>query len=285
MAARKRTRGAAAAATDTGSPSAQSEAIAAAEAPQTATPGLLPSEDPTAPDFAWWPIERVRPWVDNPRKNARAVPKVADSLRAFGWGRPLVVNDWPGCAGELIIGHTAWLAAHELGLEQVPVRIRRMEPGVAHALALADNKLGEIADWDPDALGRIVGSGELTSAHVEIAGFSEAELRALEGGSSDDAPAPAPPKRPVTKPGDLWLLGAHRLVCGDSTTAEAVALALDGASPYLLVTDPPYGVRARRGRSRPPRFATSGTRPGRSVASSPPRCKPLALSSNPGSFG
>jgi hypothetical protein len=141
--------------------------------------GLAPSSDPTRPDFAWWPIDRVRPWVQNPRKNARAVPKVADSIRRFGWGRPLVVNDWPGCEGELVIGHTAWLAAHELALELVPVRIRRMEPALAHALAIADNKLGEIADWDPDELGRIVGSGEIGPGDLAIAGFSAAELEAL----------------------------------------------------------------------------------------------------------
>src|SRR4051812_6002895 len=82
--------------------------------------GLAPSTDPTRPDFAWWPIERVQPWEQNPRKNARAVGKVADSIRRWGWGRPLVVNDWKGCEGELIVGHTAWLAAHELKLEHVP---------------------------------------------------------------------------------------------------------------------------------------------------------------------
>ena len=142
--------------------------------------GMAPSSDPATPDFAWWPIDRVKPWVQNPRKNARAVGKVADSIRAFGWGRPLVVNVWPSCVGELIIGHTAWLAAHELKLELVPVRVRRMEPAAAHALAIADNKLGEIADWDPDELGRIVGSGEISAGQLAIAGFSYAELEALQ---------------------------------------------------------------------------------------------------------
>jgi len=139
----------------------------------------MPSTDPTRPDFAWWPIDRVKPWVQNPRKNARAVGKVADSIRRWGFGRPLVVNDWRGCEGELIVGHTAWLAALELGVEQVPVRIRRMEPAAAHALAIADNKLGEISDWDPDELGRIVGSGEISGGDLALAGFSDAELEIL----------------------------------------------------------------------------------------------------------
>lgn len=206
--------------------------------------GLVPSNDPTAPDFAWWPIARVRPWAQNPRKNAKAVPKVAESIRTFGWGRPLVVNMWPGCEGELIIGHTAWLAAQKLGLDRVPVRVRKMEPAAAHALAIADNKLGEISDWDPDELGRIVGSGEISASHLEIAGFSAAELQALNNqGELEDDDVPPVPRDPVSQPGDLWILGEHRLVCGDSTNADHVALALGGAKPALMITDPPYGVK------------------------------------------
>lgn len=146
----------------------------------SAVEGLAPSE--SGEDFAWWPIERIKPWVDNPRKNARAVPKVADSLKRFGWGRPLIVNMHPRCEGELIVGHTAWLAALELGLDQVPVRIRRMDPARAHALAIADNKLGEISGWDAEALGRIVGSNRISAADIEIAGFSATELEKLAAG-------------------------------------------------------------------------------------------------------
>jgi DNA modification methylase len=205
--------------------------------------GLQPSTDPTLPDFAWWPIARVKPWVQNPRRNKKAILPVAQSIAKFGWGRPLIVNVWPGCEGELIIGHTAWQAALLLKLEQVPVRIRRMEPALAHALALADNKLGEISDWDPDELGRIVGGAEISAADLGIAGFSELELRALMGqGDMDDDEAPPPPRVPVTQPGDLWILGDHRLVCGDATKADAVALALGGLKPRLMTTDPPYGV-------------------------------------------
>lgn len=156
---------------------------AVADAPPAAwlglVDGLAPSTDPKRPDFAWWPIDRVKPWVQNPRKNARAVGKVADSIRRWGWGRPLVVNDWRGSEGEIIVGHTAWLAALELKLEHVPVRIRRIEPAVAHALALADNKLGEISDWDPDELGRIVGSGEIGAGDLALAGFGAEELAKL----------------------------------------------------------------------------------------------------------
>lgn len=205
--------------------------------------GLAPSNDPTAPDFAWWPISRVRPWKQNPRKNAKAIKPVAESLRTFGWGRPLVVNEWPGCEGELIIGHTTWMAAQHLKLEQVPVRIRRIPPALAHALAIADNKLGEISDWDPEELGRIVGGGEITPEHLAVAGFSTRELQLLSNPDGlEDDDVPERPKDPVTQPGDLWILGNHRLVCGDSTRADHVALVLAKARPRLGVTDPPYGV-------------------------------------------
>ena len=205
--------------------------------------GLAPSNDPLKPDFDWWPIARIKPWVQNPRRNAKAIPKVAASIRKWGWGRPLVVNDWPGCEGELIVGHTAWLAAQDLKLEVVPVRIRRMEPAAAHALAIADNRLGEISDWDPDELGRIIGSGEITASDLQIAGFSDAELRRLTNpeGLEDDE-VPERPAKPVTQPGDLWILGNHRLICGDSTRADHVGLVLGGTKPALGVTDPPYGV-------------------------------------------
>jgi len=205
--------------------------------------GLLPSTDPTLPDFEWWPIARVKPWVHNPRRNKRAVPKVKASLLRWGWGRPLVANVWPGCEGELIVGHTAWLAAQELKLDRVPVRVRRMEPDRAHALALADNKLGEISDWDPEELGRIAASGLISIEDLQLAGFSESELRALHGSASlDEDDVPSLPRVPVTQPGDLWILGEHRLVCGDARNAAHVALALAGAKPKLLDTDPPYGV-------------------------------------------
>lgn len=208
-----------------------------------AVDGLEPSADPTVPDFAWLPITGVKPWVQNPRRNAKAITPVAESIRTFGWGRPLVVNMWPGCEGELIVGHTAWQAAQQLRLTRVPVRMRRMEPALAHALALADNKLGEISDWDPDELGRIIGGGELTTAQLNIAGFSPAELQTLSGNADmADDDVPPPPAVPITQPGDLWILGTHRLVCGDSTNADHVALALGGAQPTLMVTDPPYGV-------------------------------------------
>lgn len=225
----------------------KSKRAATPEAPEdlplTAVDGLEPSTDPTAPDFAWWPIARVKPWVSNPRKNAKAIKPVADSIRTFGWGRPLIVNVWPKCEGELIVGHTAWQAAQMLRLTQVPVRIRRMEPAAAHALALADNKLGEISDWDPEELGRIIGSGELSAGQLAIAGFSEDELRALSGNEDlADDEVPERPAKPVTEPGDLWVLGQHRVLCGDATRADHVALLLGNAKPLLKITDPPYGV-------------------------------------------
>ncbi len=219
-----------------------------------------PSTDPKTPDFEWVPLDRIHPWPDNPRVNARAVKKVADSIEEFGWVRSLVANTRKGLEGELIIGHTARLAAILLGHKLVPVRWRNMTAKKAHAAAIADNKLNEVAPWDTALLGALYGSEGLGDDLWKLAGFSQGELdrlgKPLVGGGGNEEPA----ADPTTKLGDLWQLGAHRLICGDSTDVEVVARVLGGepehgdpdkgtpdsitggAKPYLLVTDPPYGV-------------------------------------------
>lgn len=211
-------------------------------------------------EHVWMAIGELRPWKDNPRKNVRAVPKVAESLRCFGWGRPIIANRHPGHEGEIIVGHTALLAASSLGdfvvrgapgPGLVPVRIVDLEPSKAHGLALADNKTSEISDWDEDLLRSILGSEEIEKDDWLSAGFSEPELEALarpDGLDEDDIPEA--PAVAITKPGDLWVLGRHRLICGipnpggleGCTDPAIVARVLAGAKPALMVTDPPYGV-------------------------------------------
>lgn len=190
------------------------------------------------------PLDSIRPWDKNPRKNEKAVAKVAASIKEFGWVRPIIVNQHPKANGEIIVGHTARLAAISLGLDQVPVRFVNMEPTKARAAGLADNKLGEISGWDMEGLSDLLSSGGIDRELFTFAGFTGGELDRLDAlnNGGEDAGASEPPAKPVTKTGDLWLLGRHRLVCGDSTNAADVALALGGAEPYLMVTDPPYGV-------------------------------------------
>lgn len=190
------------------------------------------------------PLDSIHPWDKNPRKNEKAVAKVAASIQKFGWVRPIVVNTHPKANGEIIVGHTARLAALELGLTDVPVRFVRMTPKQARAAGIADNKLGEISAWDMDVLGGLYNGGEIDRELFEFAGFSGGELDRLAesmNGSDDEGPGELP-KNPKSKRGDLYILGRHRLVCGDSTNAVDVAYLLDGNTPRLMVTDPPYGV-------------------------------------------
>jgi len=137
-------------------------------------PAQKPSPAPPHSDLV--PLDSLVPWARNPRKNASAVGKVAASIARFGFVRPLIVNTHPGCENEIIVGHTARLAALELGMTEVPVRFVRIPPEEAHAAALADNKLGEISAWDDDELKRLLTEGVIGAELFEVAGFAPGEL-------------------------------------------------------------------------------------------------------------
>jgi DNA modification methylase len=199
---------------------------------------------PTGAEVAaeWVPIADLHPWPGNPRKNASAVDEVAAAIKRFGWGAPIVAREQDH---EIISGHTRYLAAQKLGLDRVPVRFLRLDPADAHLLAIADNRLGEIADWDDDKLAEVL--AELRAADLDLlegTGLSEYELRELLGEEDgDDPPAPDPPTTPTTRPEDLWLLGRHRLLCGDSSVTADFDRLLGGKPVQLVNTDPPYNVR------------------------------------------
>lgn len=219
----------------------------------TGPPHAGPTEDTmehqpdSLPEAAavWVPIERLRPWPGNPRKNAKAVDEVARAIKRFGWGAPIVARD---ADGEIIAGHTRYLAAQKLGIDRVPVRFLKLDPADAHLLAVADNKTGEIAEWDDDKLAAVL--AELRAADVDLlegTGLSENEVRALldesaGGPRGTDAGPDEPPKNPVSKRGELYELGQHRLLCGDSTSRDDVLRLLDGEKAALCATDPPYLV-------------------------------------------
>jgi len=196
----------------------------------------------------WVPIADLSPWANNPRQNASAIAEVAKSIRRFGWGAPIVANKR---SGEIIAGHTRHAAAVKLGLAQVPVRWLDLDPVDAHALALADNKLGEIATWDDAALADVL--REIQAADESLladTGFSEDELAALLGEvapevvpeGDDDAPAVDESAPPVSQLGEIFELGPHRLVCGDSTDAETVKRLMGGDKCAFVLSDPPYGM-------------------------------------------
>jgi DNA modification methylase len=185
----------------------------------------------------------LKPWPQNPRKNeGEPVERVAESIKRFGFAAPIVARRE---TREIIAGHTRWKASLKLKLAQVPVRFLDIEEREAHLLALADNRLGELAEWDTPDLHALLASYDLGDQMV--AGWNEKDMRELERFARGDIElpddeAPKPPVTPVTQPGDLWVLGKHRLVCGDAMDAKAVGLAKAKLEPFLMVTDPPYGV-------------------------------------------
>jgi DNA modification methylase len=192
-----------------------------------------------------WKLSDVKPYPGNPRINDAAVDAVAASIREFGFRQPIVVDG----EGVIICGHTRWKAAQKLGLDQVPVHVAQdLTPEQIRAYRIADNKTAELAEWNLDLLP--VELSHLSEAGYDLGllGFDQDELAKLldpgvKDGLCDPDDVPAPPDEAITQPGDLWLLGEHRLLCGDSSKAEDVDRLLDGAVIHLVNTDPPYNVR------------------------------------------
>jgi hypothetical protein len=194
-----------------------------------------------------WPIDRPRAYAKNARKwSAKAVEKIAASLREFGFRQPIVVDK----DGVIVIGHLRLAGAKHLKLQQVPVHVAAdLSPDQIKALRLADNRLHEEASWIEDLIGADLFDLKLTGFDLSATGFETLELDTLLGNKAPDAAedeCPEVPEAPVSVLGDLWQLGPHRVLCGDSTDESSVLRLLSPASgipqPFLMVTDPPYGV-------------------------------------------
>lgn len=197
-----------------------------------------------------WSVGSVRPYDNNPRQNHAAVEAVAHSIKTYGFRQPIVVDG----SGTIICGHTRLKAAQSLGLNEVPVHVARdLAPEQVKALRIADNKLHELATWDNALLA--VELDELTDLGVDLGllGFTPEQIAAItnepigtEGETDpDDVPEPQSAASVVTQRGDLWVLGNHRLLCGDSTDARDVDRLMDGHQAALVATDPPYLVDYR----------------------------------------
>ena len=196
----------------------------------------------------FWPIERLRPYARNAKMHGpEQVARIAASMARFGWTVPCMVGD----DGELIAGHGRVLAATELGLAEVPViRLGHLDEAERRAYRIADNKLTELGDWDEALLRDEVAGLLADDFDLSLLGFAEDELEALlqdpdlgeDGAAEGEDDVPELPADPVSVPGDLWRLGDHRLICGDSTSTDVVAKLLGDIRPLLMVTDPPYGV-------------------------------------------
>jgi DNA modification methylase len=190
-------------------------------------------------------LSDIKPYDNNPRLNDAAVDAVAASIKEFGFRQPIVVDE----EGVIIVGHTRFKAALKLGLETVPVHVAKgLTPAQAKAYRIADNQTATMSSFDEDKLPIELMALQEMGFDLELTGFSGDELlRLLQSDSTEgltDADAvPEPPDEATTKPGNLWLLGKHRLLCGDSSKAEDVDRLLDGTKIHLVNTDPPYGVK------------------------------------------
>ena len=194
----------------------------------------------------WWPIDKIRPYENNPRKiPQRAIDKVASSIKEFGWRQPIVVDQ----ALVIVVGHVRYLASKKLGLAEVPVHLAAdLTPEQVRAYRLMDNRSHEETGWDPDLLHLEIKELDSLEFDLSFTGFEPREIDEFLGaGDADEAAnqAPPPPINPVSQPGDLWRCGPHRVLHGDATNPRDVARALGDLQPLLMNSDAPYGVSAR----------------------------------------
>ena len=203
-----------------------------------------------------WPIEQLTPYANNPRLHSEAdLDKIAAAILKWGWTIPVLVDE----QGVLIAGHARVGAAAKLKLKSIPVIVARgWSEEEKRAYRLADNQLAARASWDPEQLCSELRKLEFAGFDLGPIGFEPDQLETILGslrssGLTDPDNVPEIPDQPVTRRGDIWLLGDHRVICGDSTSAADVTPVLAGSQPLLMVTDPPYGVgydpswRTRRG--------------------------------------
>jgi hypothetical protein len=192
------------------------------------------------------PIESLVPYARNARTHSDAqVAEIAASIRAFGWTNPILVDGGNG----VIAGHGRLLAARKLHLASVPViELSGLSEADRRAYVLADNKLALNAGWDEAMLAAEVADLAALGVDLSLSGFDDHEVGKLidlfHEGAAPSFPdeAPDPPEDPVTRSGDLWLLGEHRLLCGDATKADDLARVLAGGAADMVFTDPPYNV-------------------------------------------
>ncbi|MCR0985286.1 site-specific DNA-methyltransferase [Roseomonas populi] len=204
----------------------------------TATPA------PIFPPYKPLPVAELIPYARNARTHSPAqVAQIAASIREFGWTNPVLVDGERG----VIAGHGRLLAARQLGMTEVPtLELSHLTPAQRRAYVLADNRLALSAGWDEDLLRVELAELGADGFDLALTGFEPDEIAGFLAepisGLTDPDDVPEAPAQPVSTVGDIWLLGRHRLVCGDCTDPVVVEAALGGVRPHLMVTDPPYGV-------------------------------------------
>src|SRR5580658_8752219 len=197
-----------------------------------------------------WPVDKPIDYARNARKiTDKAVDKVAASIKEFGFRQPVVVDK----EGVIIIGHVRRRSAKKLGLAEIPVHVAAdLTPGQAKALRIMDNRSSDEVQFDFELLGPELLDLKGLGIDLSLTGFDIPALdriMSIGGPTEGEDDVPDAPVNPVSRLGDLWLLdtadgkGQHRVYCGDSTKAEDVSVVLGGvAAPFLMATDPPYGV-------------------------------------------
>jgi DNA modification methylase len=192
-------------------------------------------------------IDRLIPYIRNARTHTEEqIAQVAASIVEFGWTNPILI----GADGVIIAGHARLLAARKLGMTEVPVIVLdHLSETQRRALVLADNRLAMNAGWDEEMLRVELESLQEDGFNLDIVGFSDEEIEGLlqdpaevAAGNTDEDAVPETPETAVTVPGDVWMLGEHRLLCGDSSQMEAVEQVLAGGLADMVFTDPPYNV-------------------------------------------
>jgi len=196
-----------------------------------------------------WPVDRLVPYERNARTHSSSqVAQIAASIVEFGFNAPILVDSNAG----IIAGHGRLMAARKLGLSEVPVIVLdHLSETQKRAYIIADNKLTELGGWDAEVLSLELKDLQEAEFDLDLLGFSDREIEALVGeatiqpATDDDSEdeVPEAPAEPVTRPGDVWVIGRHRLICGDCRDALTVARLLDGSKAHLVITSPPYATQ------------------------------------------
>lgn len=203
-----------------------------------------------------WPLERLKPYSRNARTHSQAqIDKIAASIAEFGFTNPILVDSSDG----IIAGHGRLMGAQKLGMDTVPVVVLDyLTDAQRRAYILADNRLALDAGWDDEILAAELADLELDGFDLELTGFSDEELADLliddeEPTTLDPAAVDSVPElrpEPVSRLGDVWLLGKHRVMCGDSTSMDAMERLMNGIQADMVFTDPPYGMGYDGGRGK-----------------------------------
>ena len=195
-------------------------------------------------------INTIKPYENNPRKlSETAIEKVAMSLKEYGFRQPIVVDK----DRVIVAGHTRFRASKKLGLKQVPVSIiDNLTEEQINAYRIADNRTAEESEWDNELLKMEIKELEAKDFKLDLLGFNDDQLNDIlfeeKQGLTDEDEVPEAPEEPISKLGDIWKLGNHRVMCGDSTIIDEIDKLTEKQKPDMIFTDPPYNV-AFNGRS------------------------------------